>query len=70
MAKKNAKPWLEDVEGDEVPNIIECDADIIVVEAGPGTGRPSVWPGECNVFSIQMVLTSQVRKYWWWLSIA
>ena len=39
MAKKNAKPWLEDVEGDEVPNIIECDADIIVVEAGPGTGK-------------------------------
>lgn len=39
MAKKNIKPWLEGVEGDEVPQIIECDADIIVVEAGPGTGK-------------------------------
>ncbi len=39
MAMKNTKPWLNDVEGDQVPQIIECDADIIVVEAGPGTGK-------------------------------
>ena len=39
MAKRNTKPWLDGVEGDQVPQIIECDADIIVVEAGPGTGK-------------------------------
>ena len=39
MAVKNTKPWLEGVRGDQVPKIIECDADIIVVEAGPGTGK-------------------------------
>ena len=39
MAEKNTKPWLEGVQGDQVPQIIECDADIIVVEAGPGTGK-------------------------------
>lgn len=39
MAKETTKPWLEDVEGEEVPQIIECDADIVVVEAGPGTGK-------------------------------
>lgn len=39
MADKNTKPWLEDVEGEQVPQIIERDADIILVEAGPGTGK-------------------------------
>ena len=42
MAKENTTPWLEGVQGDQVPQIIECDADIIVVEAGPELGRRSV----------------------------
>ncbi len=39
MATKHTKPWLEDVDGAQVPQIIECDADIVLVEAGPGTGK-------------------------------
>ncbi len=39
MDKKNTKPWLEDVNGEQVPQIIERDADIVLVEAGPGTGK-------------------------------
>ena len=39
MVKNNTKPWLKGVRGNQVPQIIECDADIIVVEAGPGTGK-------------------------------
>ena len=39
MAKQNTKPWLECVKGEQVPQIIERDADIVLVEAGPGTGK-------------------------------
>ena len=48
MAKKNAKPWLEDVEGDEVPQIIECDTDIVVVEANPPRNREDLWFGPAS----------------------
>ena len=33
------KPWLENVQGNQVPHIINLDDDIILVEAGPGTGK-------------------------------
>ncbi len=39
MASQNTKPWLEDVEGNQVLDIINLDADLILVEAGPGTGK-------------------------------
>ena len=32
-------PWLEDVKGNQVLEIINPDDDIILVEAGPGTGK-------------------------------
>ncbi len=33
------KPWLMDVEGDQVPQLIDSDARTIRVESGPGTGK-------------------------------
>jgi len=32
-------PWLKDVQGDEVPPLVESDAKTIRVVAGPGTGK-------------------------------
>ena len=42
MAEIVTKPWLENVQGNQVPDIINFDDDIILVEAGPGTGKTSV----------------------------
>ena len=39
MAEIVTKPWLENVQGNQVPDIINFDDDIILVEAGPGTGK-------------------------------
>ena len=39
MAETVTKPWLENVQGNQVPHIINLDDDIILVEAGPGTGK-------------------------------
>ena len=39
MTKQNYKPWLEEVEGNQVLDIINLDANLILVEAGPGTGK-------------------------------
>ena len=39
MAETVTKPWLEKVQGNQVPQIINLDDDIILVEAGPGTGK-------------------------------
>ena len=39
MTTQNTKPWLEGVEGNQVLDIINLDADLILVEAGPGTGK-------------------------------
>ena len=39
MAEIVTKPWLEGVQGNQVPDIINSDDDIILVEAGPGTGK-------------------------------
>lgn len=39
MVETVTKPWLENVQGTQVPNIINFDDDIILVEAGPGTGK-------------------------------
>ena len=38
-SKINTKPWLEDVKGNQVLDIINLDADLILIEAGPGTGK-------------------------------
>ena len=39
MTKTVTEPWLEDVQGNQVHDIINLDDDIILVEAGPGTGK-------------------------------
>ena len=39
MAETVTNPWLEKVQGNQVPDIINSDDDIILVEAGPGTGK-------------------------------
>ena len=39
MTETVTKPWLENVQGNQVPQIINLDDDIILVEAGPGTGK-------------------------------
>ena len=39
MAETVTEPWLENVQGNQVPDIINFDDDIILVEAGPGTGK-------------------------------
>ena len=39
MTEIATKPWLENVQGNQVPHIINLDDDIILVEAGPGTGK-------------------------------
>lgn len=39
MTQTATKPWLEKVKGDQVLEIINSDDDIILVEAGPGTGK-------------------------------
>ena len=39
MAETVTSPWLEKVQGNQVPDIINSDDDIILVEAGPGTGK-------------------------------
>lgn len=39
MTKQNCEPWLEGVEGNQVLDIINLDAALILVEAGPGTGK-------------------------------
>ena len=38
-SKINTKPWLEDVKGNQVLDIINLDAGLILIEAGPGTGK-------------------------------
>ena len=39
MNETSSKPWLEGVRGTQVLPIINCDDEIIRVEAGPGTGK-------------------------------
>ena len=39
MNETSSKPWLEGVRGIQVLPIINCDDEIIRVEAGPGTGK-------------------------------
>ena len=39
MTKTVTEPWLEDVQGNQVHDIINLDDDTILVEAGPGTGK-------------------------------
>ena len=39
MTKTATEPWLESIQGNQVLDIITLDDDIILVEAGPGTGK-------------------------------
>ena len=39
MKSQFREPWLEDVQGEQVPKIINSDDEFIRVEAGPGTGK-------------------------------
>lgn len=37
MAQRS--PWLEGIDGEELPKLIESDAPLIRVVAGPGSGK-------------------------------